>query len=85
MGQHATYRNGGLFIVYVNTPNFTDPSPIQIFDVNGNFSTVSNFISPAPAPLPASWTMMLSGLAAFGLVAAYRRRGKVVSAAVAFA
>ena len=60
--------NSGLFLVYVDTPNFVDPMPpIQITGANGQVSTVSNFISPSPVPLPAALPLFATGLGAMGL------------------
>jgi len=52
------------------------------FDNSGTL--VLNVTGVGATPLPASWTMMLAGLAGFGFVAAYRRR-KNAPAAIAAA
>ena len=72
--------NSGLFIVYVDTPNFVDPMPpIQITGANGQVSTVSNFISPSPVPLPAALPLFATGLGAMGLFG-WRKKRKAAAA-----
>ena len=72
--------NSGLFLVYVDTPNFVDPMPpIQITGANGQVSTVSNFISPSPVPLPAALPLFATGLGAMGLFG-WRKKRKAAAA-----
>jgi hypothetical protein len=59
---------------YTPTSGTGDPLTILLF-ANGEGGAFDEIgLTGLPTPLPASWTMMLAGLAGFGFFAVYRRK-----------
>jgi hypothetical protein len=77
----ALLGNSGLFIVYVDTPYFSDPPSITITGADGNSSPVTDFLSPSltPTPVPAALPLFATGLGAMGLLG-WRRKRKSAAA-----
>jgi hypothetical protein len=66
--------------LYTTATTGSDPL-ISLFDTAGNSSTVDDFFAPSPTPLPATWTMMLIGLAGFGFAGFVQTKRAVPAAA----
>jgi len=74
-GTPITTTSAG-FSVYTNAAGYIDPPSGRIIDSAGDVSLVSVFM-PFSVPEPASWTLMLAGVALLGSV---MRRGRSLTA-----
>jgi len=67
----AMTTDSGGFVIYTNSTGYSDPPSGRIIDLAGDVSLVPVFL-PSGVPEPATWALMLVGIAALGGV--MRRR-----------